>query len=69
MITCMWNLIFRYLYDKLMEKEHLHLFESMEPSLISQAATVVIDDQAVALANRFQSAPKVVLSFVPYNTI
>ena len=51
----MWNLIFRYLYDKLMEKEHLHMFGFVEPSLISQPGAVgaSFDEWVVALANRF----------------
>ena len=51
----MWILIFRYLYDRLMEKEHLHMFGFVEPSLISQldAASASVDEQAIALANRF----------------
>ena len=65
----MWNLIFRYLYDKLVANEHLHMFGFMEPSLISQpvAANASVDERAAVLANRFQSAPKGVLFFVPYN--
>ena len=69
MITCMWNLIFRYLYDRLVANEHLHMFGFVEPSLISQlgATNARVDEQAIALTNRFQSAPKGVLLFVPYN--
>ena len=53
MITCMWNLIFRYLYNMLMEKEHLHMFAFVEPSLILYlgAASASIDEQVIALAN------------------
>ena len=52
-----------------MEKEHLLIFGFVEPSLISQpgAAGVSVDERAIALANRFQSAPKGVLLFGPYN--
>ena len=55
MITWMWNLIFRYLDDRLMENEHSHMFGFMEPSLISQPGDVgaSVDERAVALANRF----------------
>ena len=67
MITCMWNLFFRYLYDRLVENEHLHMFAFVEPSLISQPGNVSVDECAGSLANRFQSAPKGVLLLVPYN--
>ena len=52
-----------------MEKEHLHMFGFVEPSLISQpgAADASVDEQAVTLANRFQSTPKGVLLFVLYD--
>ena len=65
----MWNFIFRYLYDMLVEKEHLHMFGFMESSLICQPGVVgaSVDERVVALANQFQSAPKGVLLFVPYN--
>ena len=60
---------FRYLYDRLVANEHLHMFGFMEPSLISQpsAASASFDEQVVALANRFQSTSNRVLLFVPYN--
>ena len=52
-----------------MANEHLHVFGFVELSLISQPGTTgaSVDERAVALANRFQSAPKVVLLFVLYN--
>ena len=60
---------FRYLYDKLVENEHLHIFRFVKSSLISQpgATDANVDKRVVALANQFQSAPKGVLLFVPYN--
>ena len=67
MITCMWNLFFRYLYDRLVEKEHLHIFAFVEPSLIWQPSGASVDEHAVSLANRFQCTPKGVLLLVPYN--
>ena len=66
-MTCMWNLIFRYLYDRLVEKEHEHMFEFVEPSSISQPDSASVDERVVSLANLFQSAPKGVLLLVPYN--
>ena len=55
MITFSWDLIFRYLYDRFMEKEHLHVFGFVEPSLISKlgVTSARVDEWAIALANRF----------------
>ena len=52
-----------------MERERLHTFALMEPSLISQpgAVSASINEWAVALANQFQFALKGVLLLVPYN--
>ena len=65
----MLNFIFKYLYDKLVANEHLHMFGFMKPSLILQPIIVGAsgNKQGVALANRFQYAPRGVLLFVPYN--
>ena len=53
MITCMWNLTFRYLYDRLVENEHLYMFEFIERSLISEPGTAgaSVDEWVVALTN------------------
>ena len=56
----MWNLIFTYLYDRLVENEHLYIFGFIESSLILQpgAANASVDEWVVAPANRVQSPPK-----------
>ena len=45
------------------------MFRFVEASFILQpgAVSASVDEQAVTVANRFQSAPKGVLLFVPYN--
>ena len=62
-------LIFRYLYDRLMTNEHLHMFGFIEPSLMLQpiASGASVNEQIVTLANRFHSTPRGVLLFVPYS--
>ena len=52
-----------------MANEHLHIFGFVEQPLISQpiAPSASVDERDVALANRFQSALRGVLLFVPYN--
>ena len=67
MITWMWNLFFMYLYNRLVEKKHFHMFAFMEPSLISKPGSASVNERVVSLVNRFQSAPKGVFLLVPYN--
>ena len=49
----MLNLIYRYLYDRLMANELLHIFGFVEPSLILKpiAPSASVDEWGVALAN------------------
>ena len=65
----MCNLLFRYLYDRLVEKELLLMFGFVDPSLILQpgVASASVDERAIALVNQFQSALKGILLFIPYN--
>ena len=53
----------------LVANEHLHMFEFVELSLIWQQIGLGVNghEQVVALTNRFWSAPREVLLFVPYN--
>ena len=52
-----------------MANEHLHMFGFVELPMISQpsVAGANVDEQVIVLANRFQSASKIVLLFITYN--